>query len=153
MRSNRQGAMMSDPTTDHLAIERVIFSVGRCLDECDFDGLRDLFTDAASVSTPGGEVRGHHALVTQARSRHSNDEGIQHLITNLLIDQGGDQATVRANLLVTFAKTGVGDPSPFVLGEVYRFNLERTSSGWRITRLTSTPVWTLNLPAQLAASL
>lgn len=144
---------MSDLTNDHFAIERVVFSVGRCLDERDFDGLRDLFTDEASVSTPGGEVRGHDALVAQARSRHSDDKGIQHLITNLLIDQDADQAAVRANLLVAFAKTGVGDPSPFVLGEVYRFNLDRTSMGWRITRLTSTPVWTLNLPAQLAASL
>jgi hypothetical protein len=144
---------MSDLIADHVNIERVIFSVGRCLDERDFDGLRDLFTDDASVSTPGGEVRGHEALVTQARSRHSNDEGIQHLITNLLIDQDGDRAGVRANLLVTFAKIGVSDLSPFLLGEVYRFNLERTSSGWRITRLTSTPVWTLNLPPQLAAPL
>lgn len=144
---------MPDLTTDHFAIERVILSVGRCLDERDFDGLRDLFTDDAAVSTPGGEVRGHEALVAQARSRHSGGEGIQHLITNLLIDQDGDEAAVRANLLVTFAKNGVRDPSPFVLGEVYRFNLERTSSGWRITRLTSRPVWTLNLPAQLAASL
>ncbi|HEY3922979.1 MAG TPA: nuclear transport factor 2 family protein [Acidothermaceae bacterium] len=138
---------------DHFDIERLIFSVGRCLDERDFDGLRELFTDNASVSTPGGEVRGHDALVAQARARHSNDEGIQHLITNLLIDHDGDLAAVRANLLVTFAKTGVGDPAPFVLGEVYRFNLERTSSGWRITRLTSSPVWTLNLPPQLAAAL
>jgi len=105
------------------------------------------------VSTPGGEVRGHDALVAQARARHSNDKGIQHLITNLLVDQDGDRAAVRANLLVTFARTGVGDPSPFVLGEVYPFELERTPVGWRITRLTSTPVWTLNLPAQLAAAL
>jgi hypothetical protein len=146
---------MSEPPTvvDRFEIERVIFSVGRCLDERDFDSLRDLFTTDASVSTPGGEVRGHDALVAQARARHSNDEGIQHLITNLLIDQDGDLAAVRANLLVTFARTGVGDPSPFVLGEVYRFNLERTSIGWRITRLTSTPVWTLNPPAELAARL
>jgi len=138
---------------DHIDIERTILGVGRCLDERDFDGLRDLFTDDAGVSTPGGEVRGHDALVAQARARHSTDEGIQHLITNLLIDQDGDRAAVRANLLVTFAKTGVGDPAPFVLGEVYRFNLERTPSSWRITRLTSAPVWSLNLPAHLAASL
>jgi hypothetical protein len=155
MHPHRMGVAMSDLTTvlDRFDIERAIYCVGRCLDERDFDGLRQLFTDDASVSTPGGEVRGHDALVAQARSRHSNDEGIHHLITNLLIDQDGDRAAVRANLLVAFAKTGVGDPSPFVLGEVYRFDLERTPSGWRITRLTSTPVWTLNLPAQLAASL
>jgi hypothetical protein len=146
---------MSDVTTiiDRLDIERTIISVGRCLDERDFEGLRDLYTPDASVSTPGGDVTGHDALVEQARSRHSNDEGIQHLITNMLIELDGDQAAVRANLLVSFAKNGVGDPAPFLLGEVYRFNLARTPTGWRITRLTSAPVWTLNLPAQLAARL
>jgi hypothetical protein len=146
---------MSDLTAviDRLELERTIFSVGRCLDERDFDGLRDLFAADASVSTPGGDVRGHDALVEQARARHSNDEGIQHLITNLLIDLDGDRAAVRANLLVTFAKTGVRDPAPFLIGEVYRFELERTSIGWRVTRLTSNPVWTLNLPPQLASRL
>jgi len=146
---------MSDLTTaiDRLDIERTIISVGRCLDERDFDGLRDLYTPDASVSTPGGEVSGHDALVEQARSRHTGDEGIQHLITNLLIEQDGDRAEVRANLLVAFAKTGVRDPSPFLLGEVYRFDLQRTPGGWRIARLSSTPVWTLNLPAQLASRL
>ena len=144
---------MSDltPVIDRLDIERTIFSLGRCLDERDFEGLRELVTPAGSVSTPGGEVSGHDALVEQARLRHSSDDGIQHLITNLLIEQDGDQAAVRANLLVTFAKTGVGDPAPFLLGEVYHFDLERTPTGWRITHLRSTPVWALNLPAQLAA--
>jgi hypothetical protein len=32
---------------------------------------------------------------------------------------------------------------------VYRFELEPTPVGWRITRLRSTPVWTLNLPIDL----
>jgi hypothetical protein len=143
---------MSDRTTidDRLAIEHTISSLGRCLDERDFEGLRDLFTEDASVSTPGGDVSGHDALVEQARARHSDHAGIQHLITNMLVDHDGDRATVRANLLVVFAKSGVADPSPFVLGEVYGFELERSTVGWRITRLTSTPVWTLNLPSDLA---
>jgi hypothetical protein len=136
---------------DRLDIERTISSVGRCLDERDFDGLRDLFTPSATVSTPGGAAHGHDALVEQARLRHSSDEGIQHFITNLLVEQDGDRAAVRANLLVTFAKTGVSDPAPFLLGEVYRFDLERTPVGWRINRLSSSAVWTLNLPAHLAA--
>jgi hypothetical protein len=146
---------MSDLTTviDRLEIERTVFSLGRCLDERDFEGLRELFTPDGSVSTPGGEVRGHDALVEQARSRHSSDEGIQHLVTNLLIELDADRAAVRANLLVTFAKTGVRDPAPFLLGEVYHFDLDRTPTGWRISRLRSTPVWALNPPPEVAARL
>jgi hypothetical protein len=51
---------------------------------------------------------------------------------------------------VTFAKLGVADPAPFQLGEVYRFEMIRTTQGWRIGALTSTPVWSVNLPAGLA---
>jgi ketosteroid isomerase-like protein len=139
--------------TDRLDIERTIYSLGRCLDERDFEGLRDLFTEDAAVATPGGTATGHDALVEQARGRHSNDDGIQHVITNLLVDQDGDRAKVRANLLVSFAHTGPADLAPFLLGEVYRFELRRSADGWRIARLSSKPTWTLNRPAQLAAKL
>jgi 3-phenylpropionate/cinnamic acid dioxygenase small subunit len=142
---------------DRLAIEELIYRLGRCLDERDFDGLRDLFTQDASVATPGGTSTGHDALVTQARQRHSDDEGIQHVITNLLIERDGGTASVRANLLVTFARTGPADPAPFLIGEVYRFELQRAGvevdGGWRIARMSSTPTWTLNRPAHLVAAI
>jgi hypothetical protein len=102
------------------------------------------------VSTPGGTATGHDALVDQARRRHSQDAGIQHVITNQLVNIEGDRASVRANLLVSFARSGVSDPQPFLLGEVYRFELRRTDDGWRIAGLGSTPVWSLNRPANLA---
>jgi 3-phenylpropionate/cinnamic acid dioxygenase small subunit len=135
--------------TDRLAIEEIISRLGRCLDERDFEALRELFTADASAATPGGTSTGHDALVNQARRRHSADDGIQHVITNLLIEQDGDTANVRANLLVAFARTGPADPAPFLLGEVYRFELRRADDRWRITRLSSTPTWTLNRPAGL----
>ncbi len=134
---------------DRLQIDQQISTLGRCLDERDFEGLRDLFTPDATVTTPGGTATGHDALVDQARRRHSRDDGIQHLITNLLVDQDGDRASVRANLVVSFATSGVTDPHPFLLGEVYRFELQRTAQGWRITALASTPVWSANRPEGL----
>jgi len=134
---------------DRLQIEECISALGRCLDERDFEAIRGLFTEDASVHTPGGTATGHDALVEQARRWHSTDEGIQHLITNLLVERDGDRASVRTNLLVSFARAGVADPAPFLLGEVYRFQLRRTGAGWRITELSSTPVWSVNQPAGL----
>ena len=139
-----------DLLLDRQEITDLVSALGRCLDERDFDGLRELFTADASATTPGGTSTGHDALVEQARRRHSSDQGIQHVITNVLIDLDGDQARVRANLLVSFAKTGPDDAQPFLLGEVYRFELRRTADGWRFTRLGSTPVWTLNRPSTVA---
>jgi hypothetical protein len=133
-------------TLDRLSIEEHVSRLGRCLDERDFEGLRELFTADATVTTPGGTATGHDALVAQARSRHSRDDGIQHVITNVMLDGDGDEVAVRANLLVSFAATGPADAAPFLLGEVYRFGFRRTGVGWRITTLSSTPVWTLNRP-------
>jgi hypothetical protein len=108
---------------DRWAIEATISRLGRCLDERDFEGLRDLFTIDATVHTPGGAVTRHDALVGQARARHSNDQGTQHLITNVLIDAHGDHATIRPNLVVTFAKLG---------GQ----GTDRVSTPWRSQRTT-----------------
>jgi SnoaL-like domain len=141
---------MEQTMSDRHHILDLIATLGRCLDERDFEVLRDLFTDDASVTTPGGTATGHDALVDQARRRHSQDAGIQHVITNQLVNIEGDRASVRANLLVSFARSGVSDPHPFLLGEVYRFELRRTDDGWRIAGLGSTPVWSLNRPANLA---
>ncbi|HZC53638.1 MAG TPA: nuclear transport factor 2 family protein [Mycobacterium sp.] len=135
---------------DRILIEDCISMLGRCLDERDFDGLRNLCTEDVTVSTPGGVATGHDAIVEQARQGHSHDDGIQHVITNMLVDVDGDQASVRANLLVCFARTGPEDPQPFLLGEVYRIAVRRTVDGWRIATLGSTPVWSLNLAARQA---
>ncbi|HEY7048229.1 MAG TPA: nuclear transport factor 2 family protein [Jatrophihabitantaceae bacterium] len=141
--------MSLEELIDRQDITDLVSDLGRRLDERDFEGLRDLFTEDAAVTTPGGTATGHDALVEQARRRHSSDQGIQHVIANVLIDVDGDDARVRANLLVSFARTGPDDAQPFLLGEVYRFELRRTADGWRFTRLGSTPVWTLNRPSAL----
>jgi hypothetical protein len=132
---------------DRLRIEEHISTLARCLDEREFEALRHLFTADATVTTPGGTATGHDALVDQARRRHSVDEGVQHIVTNLLVELDGDRASVRANLLVGFAHSGHTDPLPYLLGEVYRFTLLRTKEGWRFTTLSSTPTWSLNRPA------
>jgi hypothetical protein len=136
---------------DRLRIEELIARLGRCLDERDFEAIRELFTADGRVTTPGGVATGCDAIVEQARRRHSADVGIQHVITNALIDIAGDRADVRANLLVTFARDGVGDPRPFQLGEVYRFRLRQADNGWRFESLISSPVWSLNAPAAAPA--
>ncbi|PJJ48265.1 SnoaL-like protein [Mumia flava] len=135
--------------TDEHVLTTLMSRLGRCLDTGDFDGLRHLFAADAEVTTPGGTARGHDALVAQARKRHSADAGVWHSITNPLTDIDGDEADLRANLLVAFAHDGPADPSPFLLGEVYEAHARRAADGWRLTRLRSIPVWTLNRPDTL----
>jgi hypothetical protein len=127
-------------------ITRLVYRLGACLDESRFDGMRDLFVDDAVASTPGGVAEGIDALIAQASRNHSTDAGIQHLITNVLVDVEGDRATVRANLLVTFAHPDPDAEAPSALAEVYRFGARRSSSGWRLTRVEAHPVWASRVP-------
>jgi hypothetical protein len=76
------------------------------------------------------------------------------VITNILVDLDGARARARANLVVYFGPlAGASDPAaPFAppveytTGEVYRYDLVRTSEGWRFSRIQTTPVWRSGTP-------
>ncbi|HET6771935.1 MAG TPA: nuclear transport factor 2 family protein [Acidimicrobiales bacterium] len=140
---------------DRNEIETLVHRLGACLDEGRFDDLRTLFTTDAVASTPGGVAQGIDALIAQASRNHVPDDGIQHLISGVLVERDGDTASVRANLLVTFARrapapTGPesAPAAPAALGEVYRFAARRTPAGWRLTRVATTPVWVSHTPVE-----
>jgi hypothetical protein len=155
---------MTTTTTELLdrdEIATLVHRLGACLDEARFDDLRTLFTPDAVASTPGGVAEGIDAVIAQASRNHSPDDGIQHLISGVLVDPDGDTATVRANLVVTFARrtpapaasaasaaSGPAPRAPAALGEVYRFAARRTPAGWRLTRVATTPVWVSHAPLE-----
>jgi hypothetical protein len=122
-------------------ITRLVYRLGVCLDEGRFDDLRDLLVDDAVASTPGGVAEGIDAVIAQAVRNHPPDDGTQHLVANVLVDLEGDEATVRANLIVTFARQGAEPDALSAVGEVYRFVARRARSGWRLARVESHPVW------------
>jgi hypothetical protein len=124
---------------DRNEITDLVYRLGVSLDEGRFNDLRSIFTEDSTASTPGGSVEGIDSLIAQASRNHSREQQNHHVTTNVLIDLDGDRAKVRANLVVTFAR----DASPyFTVGEVYRFDANRTPDGWRLSRVESTPVWT-----------
>jgi hypothetical protein len=140
---------------DRDEIATLVHRLGASLDEGRFDDLRSLFTADAVASTPGGVAEGIDAMVAQASRNHSPEDGIQHLISGVLVDPEGDTATVRANLVVTFARRAPasavpssGAAAPAALGEIYRFAARRTPAGWRLTRVTTTPVWVSHTPLE-----
>jgi SnoaL-like domain len=133
--------LAAEDVADRQEITELVFSLGVALDEGRFEDLPTILTEDATASTPGGSVQGIDAVVAQASRNHSPDLGIQHVISNVLIDKDGDQADVRANLVATFASRSTLSPL-FTLGEVYRFRARRTSEGWRLCQVATTPVWT-----------
>lgn len=126
---------------DREQLRELIHRVGRCLDTHDFHGLRQLYTQDAVARTPGGHAEGIDALITQAKRSHTRTPAVQHLITDIVFDLMDDEATIEANLLATFVDGGTPPSPTFQLGECYRFTARRQGEGWRLTSVTSTPVW------------
>jgi hypothetical protein len=125
---------------DRAEITDLLSVLGRSLDEHRFDDLEDVFTEDATAVTPGGTQNGRAGLIAQARANHEAYDRLQHQISSILIDVDGDRATVRANLMGTFAHSA--DPKPVrQLGGLYRCSAVRTEKGWRFDDLQVTPIW------------
>jgi len=111
---------------DRIAIIDLITHIGRSLDEKRIDNLRSIFTEDVVVK------RGH----PQGRLACTH-----HLFADHLIELSGDKAEVRANLLGFNVHRAEMPASHFDIGERYRFEMVRTAHGWRISRMTTEPVW------------
>jgi 3-phenylpropionate/cinnamic acid dioxygenase small subunit len=124
---------------DRAELTDLLTRQGLWLDERRFDETASIFTEDATVETPGGRAEGRQALTDQAKRNHARFARTQHVTSNVLIDVTGDRATLRANLIATFVRD---EPVPdFTLGERYRFDAVRTAEGWRFSRVEVTPVW------------
>lgn len=129
---------------DRMEITALVDRLGRTLDEGRFAELGAIYTADATARTPGGRARGRDALIAQATRNHRPDYAIQHFVTNTHIDLHGDHATVRANLLVVFARKDAHTTPPasqYTLGEIYHFDAIRTAQGWRLSSVATDPVW------------
>jgi len=91
--------------TDRADVEDLVHRLGSYLDERRFDDLRGILVENATARTPGGLAEGRDAMVAQARRNHPVEDQIQHVISGVLVDLDGDEATVRANLVATFIRS------------------------------------------------
>lgn len=134
---------------DRAEIADLIYRLGACLDDGRFDEMRELLVADATVRTPGGRAEGRDALVAQAARNHPPGQRFQHVTTNVLVEVAGDRATARANLVVHVTTPDGTPPTPTApapppvasLGEVYRFELARTPTGWRFAHIETVPLW------------
>ena len=131
---------------DRAEITDLFVNLGRCLDDHDFDGLKDVFTDDVVGTTPGGTQEGRQALIDQARRNHESYERLAHQVTSMLVDVDGDAASVRAYVTGAFGHADSPEPVRVLVGQ-YRNKLVRTADGWRISELTVRPVFRVGEPA------
>ncbi|WP_406238018.1 nuclear transport factor 2 family protein [Nocardia sp. NBC_01009] len=132
---------------DRNQITALVDRLGSTLDEGRFDDFRTIYTADATAKTPGGTAEGRDALIAQASRNHSGDTRIQHVISNVRIELKGETADVRANTIATFAPAPTDPKTPpqpqYTLGGIYRFDAVRTGEGWRLSRVETTPTWSI----------
>ncbi|MFE9022946.1 nuclear transport factor 2 family protein [Streptomyces sp. NPDC007808] len=116
---------------------------------CDETWYRALCAEDVALVLPNGT---HHGIVGlpqfQSRSRRQFAH-THHLVTNCLVELGGDRATARANVRATHVRHGDGTVPTFVGGALYDVEAVRTADGWRLSRLTVTVRWTTGGPRRL----
>ena len=131
---------------DRAEITDVFVNLGRCLDEHDFDGLKEILTEDVVGTTPGGTQEGREALIEQARANHEGYERLAHQFSSILVDVEGDTASVRAYVSGSFGHADSPAPVRIIVGQ-YRNKLVRTAEGWRINELLVEPKFRVGEPA------
>ena len=131
---------------DRAKVTDLVYRLGVYLDEGRFEEMHELLVENATVRTPGGQAEGRDSVISQAQRNHRPSQRFQHVTTNVLVDLDGDRAKVRANLVVHIAIPGdapAGAPATqqqCAVGEVYNFEVVRTTDGWRFVRIATFPL-------------
>ena len=121
-----------DQLADRAELSDLIARLGRWLDGGALGDAPDVLADSVVVTSPGGRAEGREAVVAQARANH--EVRTVHAITDVLVDQDGDEAAMTANVTATFANDAA-------VGGRYDFTAARTADGWRLTSIAMETVW------------
>jgi 3-phenylpropionate/cinnamic acid dioxygenase small subunit len=128
---------------DEAAIRSVLHRYATALDDRDWDLLRTCFAeDVVAVYDSIGVQRGYAAIEALCRQALEPLAATQHLIGNVEVDLGGDEAGARCYLQATHVRSRPGGDDNFVVAGTYLDRLERRSGEWRIVRRELRRSWT-----------
>lgn len=119
--------------------DQALFRIFAALDDHRFDDLPDLYTESVQARTVMGDLTGRDSVVATARQFHEPFAVLQHLVTGVIIDEDGDEATVRANVISIFGNDA--HELAFEGGSVWRGKLHRNADRWRVAEFSLEPVW------------
>ena len=117
---------MTTVTQDRDEIRQLLRRYNHLIDSHDEEGWPALFTEDGVFDTSGEVLVGTEAL---QKFVASVPPGLRHVVVNEVIDIDGDEAHVRAYLLL-FA----GTPRALAMMGTYEDVVRRTDSGWRFAR-------------------
>lgn len=114
-------------------------------DAKDWKGYADTYIDEGAIMTfeSWGDTVGKEDIA-KAASAEQIFEGLQHTMTNMEFEvDGSDKATGTAYLLF-FATPETAKPEiNYGFGGPYKFEFQRTSKGWKISKMRLRKLWAL----------
>jgi hypothetical protein len=133
------------------APDLVIPRIFAALDDHRFDDLPAFYTPGVQADTAVGHISGRERLVATLRAIHEPVPVLQHLVTGVIVDRHGDDASVRANVVATFCDE---EHRPTLEGaSVWRGRLRRAGDDWQVSEFSLSLIWTRgSLPASWGAS-
>ncbi len=116
---------------DRLAIEDLVNRYCHNADYNPPESMRDLFVPEAIWEVPAMDLRceGIDAIVAFFTQSRAGVDSFRHVISNLVVEGDGDQATAACYLQVIKV---VEDPKQIVSFGRYQDTLVRTALGWRL---------------------
>lgn len=124
---------MGDPITDRFAIQDVMVRYALGLDTQDFELFASCFTEDVVVTgfSRKEPILGRNLWLSRVRKLLQRFGPTQHLIGNYLVEQRGDDATMRSSVQATHVMAD--DPTTtFTLWGIYHDVLVRQDGHWRI---------------------
>ena len=147
---------MTDPLTeltDKQDIAEVLFAYGYALDARDWDRLRSCFTADAVGHYGGDPLVGYYAIEQLCRTTLEPLSASQHLISNVVVQVDGDDATSVCYLHAQHVRPGIEGGDQFIFAGRYTDRLVRTHAGWQIADRTLDAMWTAGNAAVIARPL
>ncbi|MEV0741823.1 nuclear transport factor 2 family protein [Streptomyces sp. NPDC050549] len=135
-----------------------VFEIGALLDrylvsldddEIDDTWAQGLFTKDARIEFPMSRHDGIEGLADHQREGLAAFAGTQHLGSPAVValDEDGDRAVVRANIIATHVHHPGGADEPlFQAGTLATAEARRTADGWRLSSLSLRVLWTRGTP-------
>lgn len=135
--------------SDRMEIRDLLVDYAYKLDEGDFDGLRDVFTQDARVDyTEAGGIAGDMETIIAylKRTMPKVFTSYQHMMGNTKLTLSGDSAEAKTQLFNPAVMNSDSDPRTVFVGLWYLDTLVRTPNGWRISSRYEQVCYTHNFP-------
>jgi len=128
---------------DRIEIQELLSRYAQIVDARKWDQLDLVFEQGAIIdfTRNGGECLTYPEIVNYLQSSLSIFVGIQHFMTNFVIDIVGDKATARNYVFTQMVSLVDGGEQLLADGGWYDSEFRRGPNGWRMSRYVAGLVW------------